>query len=68
MFFTTTGDNRVWALETATDRLEIIYDAALLGTEAPRGDRLHVTSQRGTGGSYGSPGMTFEIRRPFRGF
>ncbi len=127
VFFTTTGDNRVWALETATDRLEILYDAALLGTAAPlrdpdnitvheasgdifvaedaddlelvllatgegqriaapfmqlighdgseiagpafnpRGDRLYVTSQRGTGGSYGSPGMTFEIRGPFRG-
>lgn len=28
VYFTTTGDNRVWELETATDRLGVIYDAS----------------------------------------
>lgn len=35
VYFTTKGDNRVWALDVAKDRLEIIYDAATAGPDAP---------------------------------
>ncbi|HKU15402.1 MAG TPA: alkaline phosphatase PhoX [Steroidobacteraceae bacterium] len=126
VYFCTTADNRVWALDTASDQLEIIYDAATLGTEAPLrepdnvtvheasgdiyvaeddddlqlvllanrrgervaapflqlvghdgsevtgpaftpdGSRLYFSSQRGTDGSNDGPGMTFEVRGPFR--
>lgn len=126
VYFCTTADNRVWALETATDKLEIIYDAASIGTDAPLrepdnvtvhersgdiyvaedaddlqlvlladqhgrriaapflqlvghagsevagpafspdGMRLYFSSQRGTDGGTNGPGMTFEIRGPFR--
>jgi secreted PhoX family phosphatase len=127
IYFTTTADSRVWALNAQLDTLEIIYDAALLGDDAPlrepdnvtvhersgdiyvgeddddrqlvlladqfgqriaapfmqlighdgsevtgpafnpNGSRLYFTSQRGTGGAYNDPGMTFEITGPFRG-
>jgi len=45
VYFSTKGDNRVWELETATGRLDVLYDAAALGAEAPlRGvDNLTVT-------------------------
>ena len=35
VYFCTTGDNLVWAFETAGNRLEIIYDAALIRAGAP---------------------------------
>jgi len=35
VYFTTKGDNRVWALHTAKDHLEVIYDAATAGPAAP---------------------------------
>ena len=44
LYFTTKGDNRVWVLECATDRLEVLYDGSgpLRGvdnvTVAPSGD------------------------------
>lgn len=126
MYFCTTTDNRVWALETAANRLTVLYDAAALGAAAPLrepdnvtvhertgdiyvcedddnlecvllavgprgrvaapflqfighegsevagaafspdGNRLYLSSQRGIGRKYDSPGMTFEIRGPFR--
>jgi secreted PhoX family phosphatase len=48
IYFCTTADHRVWALDTATNRLWIIYDAALIGSEAPlrRPDNVtvHATS------------------------
>jgi uncharacterized protein len=126
LYFCTTSDDRVWALDTASNRLEVIYDAAALGAtaplrepdnvtvHAPSGDifvcedddnlecvllangragrvaapflqfvghegsevagaafspdarRLYITSQRGIGRKYDSPGMTFEITGPFR--
>lgn len=127
LYFSTTSDNRVWALETASDSLEVIYDANVLGPDAPLrepdnvtvharsgdiyvaeddddlqlvlladqfgqriaapflqlighagselagpafspdGARLYVSSQRGMDGGNNAPGMTFEIRGPFRG-
>jgi secreted PhoX family phosphatase len=125
-YFCTTTDNRVWSLDVASGLLEVIYDAAALGPDAPLrepdnitvhpasgdifvaeddddlqlvllanaqgqriaapflqlvghngsevagpafspdGSRLYVSSQRGTDGSNNGPGMTFEIRGPFR--
>ena len=35
VFFCTTGDNKVWALNVKTRELSIVYDAALLGASAP---------------------------------
>lgn len=126
VYFSTTADNRVWALETASNHLELIYDADAIGPAAPLrnpdnvtvhaasgdiyiaedgddlqlvllanasgqriaapfaqlvghggseitgpafspdGSRLYFSSQRGTGGSFSSPGMTFEVTGPFR--
>lgn len=125
-YFCTTTDNRVWSLDVASGLLEVIYDAATLGPDAPLrepdnitvhptsgdifvaedaddlqlvllansqgqriaapflqlvghagsevagpafspdGSRLYVSSQRGTDGGNNGPGMTFEIRGPFR--
>jgi hypothetical protein len=125
LYFCTTSDDRVWALDVAHDRIEVIYDAAALGpaaplrepdnvtVHAPSGDifvcedddnlecvllaneprgrvaapfmqfvghegsevtgaafspdasRLYITSQRGIGRKYDSPGMTFEVTGPF---
>jgi uncharacterized protein len=127
LYFCTTTDNRVWALETASNRLSIVYDAAAVGPGAPLrepdnvtvhptsgeifvcedddnlecvllspvrsggriaapflqfvghegsevagaafspdGTRLYLSSQRGIGRKYDSPGMTFEITGPFQ--
>jgi hypothetical protein len=35
VYFTTKGDNRVWALDVAAMRLDILYDAAAVGPDAP---------------------------------
>ena len=35
VYFTTKGDNRVWDLDVATQRLTVLYDAAVLGDQAP---------------------------------
>jgi secreted PhoX family phosphatase len=126
LYFCTTADDRVWALDVASSHIDVTYDAALLGADAPLhspdnvtvharsgdifvaedgddlqlvlladqsgqriaapflqfvghdgsevtgpafnpdGTRLYVSSQRGTGGGNNAPGMTFEIRGPFR--
>jgi secreted PhoX family phosphatase len=38
VYFTTTGDDKVWALTTATDQIRVIYDAAAIGPSAPLRD------------------------------
>lgn len=38
VYFTTTGDDKVWALDAANDDIEVIYDAAQLGDSAPLRD------------------------------
>ncbi|MCU0968146.1 MAG: PhoX family protein [Rubrivivax sp.] len=43
VYFCTTGDDRVWALDTATDRIAVVYDAALLGAGAPLREPDNVT-------------------------
>jgi hypothetical protein len=45
VYVSTKGDNRVWDLDTATGRIEALYDAAAIGAGAPlRGvDNLTVT-------------------------
>ena len=35
VYFTTKGDNRVWLYDIATSKLEILYDAAAVGPDAP---------------------------------
>lgn len=49
LYFCTTADDRVWALQVATQQLSIIYDAALLGTEAPLHDPDNVTVHERSG-------------------
>jgi uncharacterized protein len=126
LYFCTTRDHRVWALDVGRQRLAVIHDAAATGQGAvlrrpdnitvhapsgdlyvcedgdnlesvllarlqdawvaspfvqfvghdasevagaafsPDGQRLYLSSQRGTGRHPDSPGMTFEIRGPFR--
>lgn len=43
VYFCTTGDDRVWALDTAAQRLQVVYDAALLGADAPLKEPDNVT-------------------------
>jgi secreted PhoX family phosphatase len=38
VYFSTTGDDRVWALTTSTDAIDVVYDAAVLGDDAPLHD------------------------------
>jgi secreted PhoX family phosphatase len=49
VYFCTTADNRVWSLETATNRLEVIYDAALLGIGGPLREPDNVTVHQPSG-------------------
>ena len=35
VYFTTKGDDRVWDLDVAAQQLSILYDAAVLGADAP---------------------------------
>lgn len=43
LYFSTTGDDRVWAYRTSTATIEVIYDAALLGPTAPLRDPDNLT-------------------------
>jgi secreted PhoX family phosphatase len=52
VYFTTTADNKVWDLDTAADRLEVIYDAALLGPNAPLREPDNVTVHARSGDIY----------------
>jgi secreted PhoX family phosphatase len=52
VYFCTTADNRVWALETASGHLEVIYDAALLGAGAPLREPDNVTVHQRSGDIY----------------
>jgi hypothetical protein len=47
VYFTTKGDNRVWAYDAATERIEVIYDAALSPEAALRGVDNLVVSRSG---------------------
>jgi secreted PhoX family phosphatase len=52
LYFCTTADHRVWALETTSQQLSIVYDAALLGTAAPLHDPDNVTVHERSGDIY----------------
>jgi secreted PhoX family phosphatase len=52
VYFSTTGDDRVWALTTATDAIEVIYDAAVLGDAAPLRDPDNITVHQTSGDIY----------------
>lgn len=47
VYFTTKGDNRVWALHTASDRLDILYDEATAADPVLSGVDNVVVSRRG---------------------
>lgn len=47
-YFCTTTDNRVWALDVDSSRLEVIYDAATLGPDAPLRDPDNITVHPGS--------------------
>jgi len=43
VYFSTTGDDKVWAYNTSTRRIEVIYDAVALGAAAPLRDPDNLT-------------------------
>jgi secreted PhoX family phosphatase len=43
VYFSTTGDDRVWAYDTVQSTIETIYDAAALGADAPLRDPDNLT-------------------------
>ena len=52
LYFCTTADNRVWALDTANDTLEMIYDAARLDPATPLRKPDNVTVHERSGDVY----------------
>jgi secreted PhoX family phosphatase len=48
-YFCTTTDNRVWSLNIASGQLEVIYDAAALGPDAPLRDPDNITVHPNSG-------------------
>jgi secreted PhoX family phosphatase len=52
VYFCTTADHRVWALDTAKDKLEAIYDAVELGAGAPLREPDNVTVHEPSGDIY----------------
>jgi secreted PhoX family phosphatase len=52
VYFATTADHRVWALDTARDHLEIVYDAAATGGEGPLRNPDNVTVHAASGDLY----------------
>ena len=52
VYFCTTADNRVWAHDVNRGTLEVIYDAATLGPEAPLHDPDNVTVHATSGDIY----------------
>jgi uncharacterized protein len=54
VYFTTTSDNRVWMLDITSDpqHLEVIYDAAALGPDAPLREPDNVTVHPASGDLY----------------
>jgi hypothetical protein len=57
-YFTTKGDKKVRKLKCATETIEVIHSPAF----TPAGNRMNMSSQRGTG----SRGISYEITGPFR--
>jgi secreted PhoX family phosphatase len=52
VYFTTTGDNRVWAYECATATISVIYDLATAGPDAPLSGVDNITVHPRTGDVY----------------
>ncbi len=52
VYFCTTADNRVWAYDVHTTKLEVIYDAAQLGDAAPLREPDNVTVHDRSGDIY----------------
>jgi hypothetical protein len=52
VYFCTTADHRVWALDTARETLDVIYDAEALGRNAPLREPDNVTVHERSGDIY----------------
>jgi uncharacterized protein len=52
LYFCTTSDSRVWTLEVDTGQLDVMYDAAAIGTDAPLRDPDNVTVHAASGDVY----------------
>jgi secreted PhoX family phosphatase len=52
LYFTTTADDRVWALDVHAGKLEVIYDAATYGPDAPLRDPDNITIHGASGDLY----------------
>jgi uncharacterized protein len=52
VYFTTTGDDRVWAFTPATSTLEVIYDFATAGPDRPLEDPDNITVHANSGDLY----------------
>lgn len=52
LYFSTTADHRVWAHDVDADTIEIIYDAATYGADAPLHDPDNVTVHAPSGDIY----------------
>jgi secreted PhoX family phosphatase len=52
VYFSTTADHRIWALDTAGDRLEVVYDAATTGGAGPLRNPDNVTVHAPSGDLY----------------
>lgn len=49
VYFSTTGDDKVWAYDTIGQSIEVIYDAAALGADAPLRDPDNITVHPSSG-------------------
>ena len=52
VYFSTTADHRVWAYDTRTLRLEVVYDAATAGPDAPLRFPDNLTVHAASGGMF----------------
>ena len=49
LFFTTTADHRVWAMDVETNEIEVLYDGKELGVDAPLRDPDSITVHERSG-------------------
>jgi len=62
VYFCTTGDNKVWSLNAATNAIEVVYDAAAIGPDAPLRNPDAITAHSQSGDLYvGEDGDNLEV-------
>jgi secreted PhoX family phosphatase len=67
LYFTTTSDDRVWALDLVTQRLEVLYDAAVLGAGGILTSPDNLTVHEPTGDLFvGEDGADLELVQLYR--